>query len=138
MPELISSIAARLRRFVGNRRHAQRRLVRLTVHVSSAGGKKDWQESRSAALEAYTRDLSLSGLSIIVPAIRIGSRYLTDQDRTLHIQIELPDTTIQLRAVSVRYEQLVGEEKGYLIGARIIEMSQTDRKLFLEYIKSPN
>lgn len=136
MPELISSIAARLRRFVGNRRHAQRRLVRLTVHVSSAGGRKDRQESRSDALEAYTRDISLSGLSIIVPAIRIGNRYLTDQDRTLHIRIELPDTTIQLRAVSVRYEQLVGDEKGYLIGTRIIEMSQADRTLFIEYIKS--
>lgn len=136
MPELISAIAARLRRFVGNRRLSQRRVVRLTIHVSSAAGRKDRNESRSAAIEAYTRDISLSGLSIVVPAIRIGNRYLTDQDRTLHIQIELPDERVQLRAVSVRYEQLGGEEKGYLIGARIIEMSGTDRNLYVKYIKS--
>ena len=86
MPELIS-IAARLRAFIGNRRHAPRRQARLAFSVSSAGGKKNYHGARSAELEGYTRDISLSGLSIIVPAIRSGSYYFTDQDRTLHIKL---------------------------------------------------
>ena len=139
MPEAIRLIVNRLREYVGNRRRVPRYQTRVAVSLSifeekpKAGGARHTQ-----TLEGYTRDLSVTGLALILPAIRIGERYLTD-GRTLHVTLELPDGPVQMHVVAVRYERLEEEDsngKGYLIGARIHAISNTDRDNFIAYLET--
>jgi hypothetical protein len=124
MPELLRSIAGRLREFVGNRRHAPRYATRVAVAVAPP-----------FALEGYTRDLSANGLAVVLPAIRVGGRYLAGENATLRLTLKLPEATIQLRAVPARYEKLEGEEAGYLIGLKITELDERDRALYAEHLR---
>ena len=140
MPELIRSIAARVREYVGNRRRAPRYRARLPFSVSLVEGKAAAHDNarRAPGLVGVTHDLSASGLALIVPAIRIGDRYLTGAGRLLLVALELPAGIALIRAAPVRYEPLEqeGTEKSYLIGARIQEMSDEDRALLLDYLQS--
>jgi hypothetical protein len=85
------------------------------------------------ALDGYTLDVSISGLALIVPAIRIGEHYLAGSDRKLHVKLELPGGPVEMKVVTVRYEYLE-EGSGYLIGARILEISDADRASFEKYV----
>jgi hypothetical protein len=78
-------------------------------------------------------DVSVTGLALIVPAIRIGEHYLAGADRKLHVKLDLPDRPVEMKVVTVRYENLE-DGSGYLIGARILEISDADRKSFEKYI----
>src|SRR3954463_3419529 len=82
MPELIRSIVGRLRALAGNRRRAQRFMIRLeaglTLSVAAPTAKKGSPEgARSLKLAGHTRDISATGLALIVPAIRVGGNYIT-------------------------------------------------------------
>ena len=128
------SIAVRLRAFVGNRRRARRYQARLPFSVSLLDAKGSPVEGRRpSALGGYTRDISATGLALIVPAIRIGERYLTDQRQILRIALETPAGPLQIDVAPVRYERLEDEtETGYLVGVSIKEMSDHDRAKFAE------
>jgi len=85
------------------------------------------------SLNGHTVDVSSTGLALVVPAIRIAEHYLAGSDRRLHIKLELPSGPVELKVVAVRYESLE-DESGYLIGARIVEMSDPDRASFEKYV----
>jgi len=85
------------------------------------------------SLDGYTLDISSTGLALIVPAIRIEDRYLAGADRKLHVKLELPSGPVEMKVTTVRYESLE-DDSGYLIGARIGEMSDTDRAAFEKYV----
>jgi hypothetical protein len=148
MPEWVRSIAGSLREFVGNRRHAPRFPVRLPVSVSlleikhgadssAALGAETSARSHAPSLDGQTHDISATGLAVVLPGVRIGERYLTGEGRRLRIRLELPDGALVLHAVPVRYEQLerTDDRTGYLIGARIIALSDQDRARLLAYLK---
>ena len=88
---------------------------------------------RLPKLNGYTLDISTTGLALIVPAIRIGEHYLAGADRKLHIKLELPTGPVEMKVASMRYESLE-DDSGYLIGARILEMSDADRASFEKYV----
>lgn len=88
---------------------------------------------RLPKLDGYTQDVSVTGLALIVPAIRIGEHYLAGADRKLHVKLELPTGSVEMKVASVRYESLE-DDSGYLIGARILEISDTDRASFVKYV----
>jgi len=138
MSELPRRIVSHLRRFIGNRRRSRRVRARLNFtlslsdpRVSSNGGR------RLPKLDGHTLDVSVTGLALVVPAIRIGEHYLAGADRTLHIKLELPSGPIEMTVATVRYESLE-DESGYLIGARILEMSDTDKESFEKYVTRIN
>lgn len=140
MPELIRSIATRFREYVGNRRRAPRYHVRLSASVSLAQSqavKSASVSTEKGALYGYTRDISSTGLAIVLPAIRINNAYLAGEGRTLEILIEHDDDPIVVYAALIRYEKLDEEEtdKGYLLGVKIIEMSDDDRARFARLLK---
>jgi len=85
------------------------------------------------SLDGHTLDVSATGLALLVPAIRIGGDYLAGEDRKLHIRLELPSGPVEMMVATVRYESSE-DDAGYLIGARILEMSPTDRASFDNYI----
>src|SRR5215210_2327097 len=141
MPELIRSIASRLREIVGNRRRAPRYQSRLEAELAliislphaKPGGEKT---GRPLKLSGYTRDISATGLALVVPTIRIGGQYITGENRTLEIILKLPTGAIQVKAAPVRYSPLEenGKETGYLIGVQVISMSPEDGARFNAYL----
>ncbi len=143
MPELIRSIASRLREIVGNRRAAPRYLTHLEAGLalsislphSKPGGEKT---GPSLKVAGYTRDISATGLALVVPTIRIGGQYITGENRTLEIILKLPTGVIKVKAAPVRYTPLEedGADTGYLIGVQIIWMSNEDRARFNTYLET--
>jgi PilZ domain. len=126
-----------LRRFIGNRRHSKRVQTRLTFTLSISDPRVNSNGSRRLpALNGHTLDISRTGLALIVPAIRIGEHYLAGADRKLHVKLDLPTGPVEMKVATVRYESLEEsrDETGYLIGARIAEMSDQDRASFDSYI----
>ena len=135
MPERLRTIASRLRELVGNRRRAPRYKMRLPVFVSlldTATG------DAPAGVAGQTCDASESGLAVILPAIRVGDRYLAGDGVTLRLTLKLPDVSARLYGTPVRYERLdEGQDgqtdPGFLLGIRLHE--DGDRALLAEYLK---
>ena len=137
MSELPRRIVSSLRRFVGNRRHSKRVRARLMFRLSLSDPRVNSNGSRRLpALEGHTLDVSSTGLALVVPAIRIGEHYLAGDERKLHVKLELPTGPVEMKVGTVRYESLEesSEESGYLIGARISEMSDQDRATYDSFI----
>lgn len=138
MSEFLRSIVGRIREYAGDRRDPRRR-IRLPVSLSlHEPGKRANGGRPLPSLEGYTQDLSATGLALIVPAIRIGGHYLAGGDRTLQVLLDLPNGRVQMRVTSVRYEPVDENksEEGYMIGVRIDEMNEQDRKLLKAYLTS--
>jgi hypothetical protein len=135
MPELIRSIASRLREFVGNRRRAPRHNVRLPVFVSLLDATPG--APPSAGVAGHTRDVSEGGLALMLPGIRVGDRYLVGDGVTLRLTLKLPGASARLYGTPVRYERLDEEgqpESVFLVGVRLDDSG--DRALVTEYLKS--
>jgi hypothetical protein len=134
MSELPRRIVSHLRRFIGDRRRSKRVRARLSFTLSLTDPRASSNGSRRLpALKGYTLDVSVTGLALIVPAIRIGEHYLAGSDRKLYVKLELPSGPIEMKVATVRYESLE-DDTGYLIGARIMEMSDADRASFEKYV----
>jgi hypothetical protein len=87
-----------------------------------------------AQLAGYTRNLSETGLAVVVPSLSFGGHYLNVVGSPLHIQLELPEGKVRIRATPVRAERL-GEEEGYLIGVRITEMNDSEWVKLVQYVR---
>jgi len=136
MSELPRRIVSQLRRFIGNRRHSKRVRTRLSFRLSLSDSRAGANGARRLpALDGHTLDVSSTGLALIVPAIRIGEHYLAGDDRKLYVRLELPSGPVEMKVVTVRYENLE-DGSGYLIGARILEISDADRATFENFIRS--
>jgi hypothetical protein len=139
MAEFARTIVSRLRQYMGDRRHSRRRNVRLPFRLSLISAAKPLNGGQKvSSIEGHTLDLSERGLALVVPAIRLGEHHLVGENRTLNVKLELPDGPIEMQVAPVRYESLEEHETetGYLIGARIVTMSEGDRSRFLEYLAS--
>lgn len=137
MSELPRRLVSHLRRFIGNRRRCRRVRARLSFRLSLSNPRVSSNGARRLpSLDGHTLDVSTTGVALIVPAIRIGEHYLAGADRQLHLKLELPAGSVEMKVATVRYECLdeTHEEAGYLIGARIIEMADADRKSFDQYV----
>lgn len=136
MSEFLRSIVTRLRARAADRRSAPRRALRLpcTVFIHDPRPDAAHAERRAPRLEAFTRDLSRTGVGLVAPAVRVGERYLTDSP--LRLVLEHPAGPLELIAASVRYEQLedTAAERGYLIGLRITSMSDADRARYERHL----
>ncbi|HEX8352701.1 MAG TPA: PilZ domain-containing protein [Pyrinomonadaceae bacterium] len=133
MPELIRTIASRLRELVGNRRRAPRHDMRLPVFVSLLDNTAG---APPAGVAGHTRDASESGLGVVLPAIRVGDRYLAGDGVTLRLTVKLDETSARLYGSPVRYERLEDghADAGFLVGIRLND--DGDRALLSEYLKS--
>jgi hypothetical protein len=136
MPELIRTIASRLREFVGNRRRAPRRRVRLAVFVSLLDPAPGAPPAGGVA--GHTRDASESGVGVVLPVIRLGGRYLVGEGVTLRLTLKLGDGSARLYGTPVRYERLEEDgdgqtDPGFLLGIRLHEGG--DRAMLSDYLK---
>jgi hypothetical protein len=134
MSELPRRIVSQLRRFIGNRRRSKRVQTRLSFTLNLSDPRVKTNGSRRLpSLDGHTLDISITGLALVVPAIRIGEHYLAGADRKLYVKLELPSGPVEMKVVTVRYEDLE-DGSGYLIGARILEISAADRASFEKYV----
>jgi hypothetical protein len=134
MPELLRSITSRLRDFVGNRRRAPRYRVKLSAYVAvldAAPGAPP-----SAGLAGHTRDVSDGGLALLLPAVRVGGRYLVGEGVKLRITLKLEGASARLYGTPVRYERLedASPDALYLVGVRLDDSG--DRAVLVEYLKN--
>ena len=85
------------------------------------------------AVAGHTVNLSSIGLAVMLYAQNIDEQYLSEGQASMSIELDLPNgLSIEIEATPVRYEK---KEDGYLIGARISEMTTRDRELYEEYLR---
>jgi len=135
MPELFRTIANRLREFVADRRRAPRYGVRLAVVVSLMNVRV---VATPATLSGHTRDVSTGGLGLLLPAVRIGDRYLVGEDHTLRVTLKLPTGHARLYGKPVRYERLEEPhpDGAFFVGLRLEQTGDPDYAAFAEYLES--
>ncbi len=87
-------------------------------------------------LKGHTRDLSANGLALLLPQIHLDGYHLSAESREMQVILELPAGAISMVVVAKRYEKLEGAELGcnYLIGARIVQMDESDRRRYQEFV----
>jgi hypothetical protein len=81
--------------------------------------------------------VSEDGLGIILPAIRLGGRYLVGEGVPLRVTLKLGEQSARLYGTPVRYERLEEGEDGqaaFLLGIRLHE--DGDRAPLNDYLKS--
>ena len=138
MLKLMSSIAGRTYKLLGTFIHARRHDLRLPLSVSLLDAKtKTISDPYSPAMTGYLRDISKTGISLIVPSIRFGNRFLISGHDPLRVRIELPNGAVNIQVAPVRYDRLYEEqsERRYLIGARIMDMTASDREHLTRYVQ---
>lgn len=84
----------------------------------------------------HTRDISATGLSLIVPGVHEDDMKFFGERATVRIILSLPTTMIDIELQPTRYEWLSaeGEKRGYLIGASITNISDGDREQLSQYL----
>jgi hypothetical protein len=144
MEGLRNKASTLLRDYVTDRRSARRRgaryAARIPFYVSVADAKRGEAAGTkpAASLAGRTRDLGESDLNLVVPAIRIGSDYLTLKENRLSVTLELPSGAVSLIVTPARFEQLdaEGAGEGYLVGVCIEEMSAPDRERYMAHLRT--
>ncbi|MEP6741030.1 MAG: PilZ domain-containing protein [bacterium] len=137
MSELARSLVSQLRRFVGDRRKSKRLKARLTFSLSLPGTAVSVNGSRRTnSLQGHTLDVSARSLALVVPTILLGEHHLIGENRRLKVRLELPQGPVEMQVLPIRYESLEEHqtETGYLIGAKIVEIAETDGKHFARYV----
>jgi len=85
------------------------------------------------ACAGHTVNISAHGLAVVLHAQNIDEQYLLGAEGSMAIELDLPNgLSIEFLATPVRYEKLAD---GYLIGARISEMSERHREFFDAYLR---
>ena len=85
------------------------------------------------ACAGHTVNISAEGLAVVLHAQNIDEQYLSGKEGSMAIELDLPNgLSIEIQATPVRHEKL---DEGYLIGARISDMSPHNRELFEEYLR---
>jgi hypothetical protein len=150
MSKLINQIASRLRALLGNRREAERYEVELEAEVEGQIGarlllsvalaqpqEKPADALRPSKLIGSTRNVSETGLAIVLSSLRLGSTLITEENCALRIVLDIyPDGLVEMDAVAVHHRRFEEKEAdaGYLIGVQITEMSESDRARYLDYL----
>ena len=123
-------------------RHAAQLDARLFFQLSTPepDGTNDnaIRTPRTLRLVGRTRNISETGIAFIVPTLRIGGEFAHVIGSRLLIRLYLPGGHVEIHATPVRYEQLSpsSSERGYLIGVRITEMTDSEWVRMVEYIRT--
>jgi c-di-GMP-binding flagellar brake protein YcgR len=129
MPELIRSVVSRVRTYLKDRRQSPRLRARLVLSVSVRRKTNANGAASTRTLKGHTRDVSAGGIAMLLPQVHLAGYHLAAEGRELNVTLELPDGGMSLVILPRRYEMLEDSELGcnYLIGAKIVEISDADR-----------
>jgi hypothetical protein len=121
------------------RRAAPRRNVKLEFRVLLVATKTSVEgEEHTLPLIGYTRDISESGLALLVSAKSMGVLYSLGHNYTLQLVLTLPTGPVELEVTPARYQHINEGRAGsfILIGAQITKISDDDRACFVQYLNS--
>ena len=145
MVQVLHAFEERLAGLFGERRIARRHKVacevRLPVGVSMPNERINPDaEHYPQPIMGRTRDVSETGLSLILPWLSLGDERIDVPGYPLRVVLCLPGGIIIVHAETVRCEPLVDEHgRGcYLVGARIRRMSQHDERRYSKFLESLN
>jgi c-di-GMP-binding flagellar brake protein YcgR len=130
MPEMIRSVVSRVRVYFKDRRQSPRLRTRLLFSISvRRKARANGAPAADRTLKGHTRDISSSGLAMMLPQVHLEGHHLAAGGRELEVLLELPSGVMPLVVIPKRYEKLDESELGctYLIGARIVQVSDEDR-----------
>jgi DNA-binding response OmpR family regulator len=119
-------------------RHKHQRAARLLYKLAMSDSNPNVKGAElSTTLIGHTRDLSVTGLSLVVPGLRGSDREFFGKKEIMHITLSLPDQNLHIQAIPVRYQWLddYAGIKSYLVGAHIVHMSDDDRAHFNRYLE---
>jgi hypothetical protein len=90
-----------------------------------------------ARLDCRTRDLSETGVGLVAGTIYLGYTCVVDEGCALLVTLELPARAVEMGATSAHYLRLDAgaAEPSYLIGLRIVSMTDEDRALYNDYLE---
>lgn len=96
------------------------------------------EAARSACILGETVDLSRNGVAFSVPFIRVKEKYLVNQDRTLNVEIDLPNGKVYLRMLGKRYEKvgMHSSMERFLVGATITSLTGSDKEIYEDFLKN--
>jgi hypothetical protein len=134
MSELVRSVVSKFSRFIVDRRGEPRVSVRLPFSISIQG--TNGNGGRERLLDGYTRDVSASGLGLIVQTVRIDSYYIFVDGCPRKLVLQLPSGPVTMSVLPVRSERLGDTGAGYIIGAQITAIDEEDRQRYSEYLLS--
>jgi hypothetical protein len=138
MSNPILYLLGRLRGAVSDRRRAPRYDARLSFSVSVLDNDTRHENTRPPlTLVGRTRNLSDTGLALIVPSLRLGTNKLDDGDCILRLMLDLPTGTVEVHMMPVRSHHLSENDKdvGYFIGARITHLSDDARARLVKFLR---
>ncbi|MEQ1605922.1 MAG: hypothetical protein ABL999_13745 [Pyrinomonadaceae bacterium] len=93
--------------------------------------------ARASCVLGETYDISRSGISFIVPSIRVKEKYLVGHERPLHVEIDLPTGEIEMIVMGKRYEKVgvhISTER-FLVGAHILKLKGGDKEAYETFVK---
>ncbi len=137
MLQLIRSIEANVRKLVRSVRHAPRHRPHLPFSLSMPEQVNGQSTQHAIKVNGFTHNISETGMALIVPGVRKGDYHLAARNRRLLIVLELPTGPIRIQAAPIRYERATmraGYTSGYLIGVRIVSMSDDHKVRFIRYL----
>ena len=123
--------------FNKERRAAPRREVKLEFRVLLMAKKTRADgEEQMLPLVGYTRNVSESGLALLISAKSMGVLYSLGSSYTLQLVLTLPGGSVEMEITPVRYQHINEGSAGslILIGAQITTMSDEDRTRFVQYL----
>jgi len=129
-----------VRGFIINRRITKRTPANLPVRFAIIRQGRGLKARKSRSISAHTADLSGSGLSIETSVIQIDGFHISisadmASDQVLEIELSLPERGIRLEGLPLRYERRGSKEGNYLVGVKILSMSDEDRAAYEEYLR---
>jgi hypothetical protein len=147
MATLIHQLVTRLRRaWANNRRGAERYETEVEAQIDARlllsislpnADEKPGAPARPRQLIGSTRNVSETGLAVVLPSLRVGPSLITEENCVLRIVLDIyPEGVVEMDGAVVHHRQLDEKEReaGYLVGVRIGEMSEDDRTRYLQYL----
>lgn len=135
----IRHLLGRLRGAVDDRRRAPRYNVRVSFSISILDEKADYINTRPPlTLVGRTRNVSESGLALVVPSLNLGTGHLNDENSSLQLILDLPGEQVKVIATPVRSRPLDGADgdSGYFIGAKFTHMSDDALARYTGFLRS--
>ena len=121
------------------RRATRRRRINLEFRVLLVATRKGADgEEQMLPLIGYTRDISESGIALVISAKSMGVLHNLGQSYTLQLVLTIPRGSVELEITPARYQNVNEADTGarFLIGAQITKISDGDRERFVEYLES--
>jgi hypothetical protein len=140
VPGLVKRVASKKEETTVNRRRAPRFQATLPVTVSLI----DLDTVRSGlsfskTVDGYTNSLSRTGLGFVLPHLQFGSTKFNGVGQRLHLKLDLPAGSVQLRVTVAHVNELPQRTEAsgrWLVGAGIVRIGEPDRELYLEYLET--